>query len=350
MKKKFILLSSLLLVSSTALVVGFAVPWSNNFQILNAAGSSAVQPLLSQISNIYKASDVVTQAGGSGAGIQAIANGTKDIGMASKDPGIIKDGETGKFYKNWMDNKIKTVTIAWDGIGIIYKSSNNAQTLDINKTTINKIYNAFAGNEQFSFRQIDDTFNDDSILVPYARAGGSNISGTAGAFADDSHLKPNIALDPVIKAILKDGSYGRHTTSTAEANSQVWDFVKDKGNGTITYLSSGFILNNKAMIEGAGFKIATYENVPMEIEKISNGYNWYRPLNLMISLTKNKEILEANKQLITAILNLDGTSQVIEDLIKREGYVNITEAQKNSMKINKEFWVDDITLGYSGAK
>ncbi|MGL5520010.1 MAG: PstS family phosphate ABC transporter substrate-binding protein, partial [Metamycoplasmataceae bacterium] len=310
MKKKSILLTSLLVTSSTALIIGFAVPWSNNFQILNAAGSSAVQPLLSQISNIYKASDVVTQAGGSGAGIQAIANGTKDIGMASKNPGVVEEGPTSKFYKNWVDNKIKTVTIAWDGIGIIYKSSNNNQILDINKTSINNLYNAFAGNEQFSFNQIDQNFNDDSIIAPYARAGGSNISGTAGAFADDSHLNPTI--DKEIKAILKEGNYGKYTTSTAEANSQVWDFVKDKGNGTITYLSSGFILNNKAMIENAGFKIATYNGgTPMETDLISKGYDWYRPLNLMISLTKNKEILEANKQLIIAILNLDNKSQVI---------------------------------------
>ncbi|MGL5520304.1 MAG: hypothetical protein ACRDBR_02635, partial [Metamycoplasmataceae bacterium] len=83
---------------------------------------------------------------------------------------------------------------------------------------------------------------------------------------------------------------------------------------------------------------------------ISKGYDWYRPLNLMISLTKNKEILEANKQLIIAILNLDNKSQVIQDLISKEGYVNINEAQKDSMKMNEEFWVDDITLGYSGAK
>ncbi|MGL4183913.1 MAG: PstS family phosphate ABC transporter substrate-binding protein [Metamycoplasmataceae bacterium] len=347
MKKKSLLLTSLLVVSSTALIIGFAVPWSNNFQILNAAGSSAVQPLLSQISNVYKASDVVTQAGGSGAGIQAIANRTKDIGMASKDPGIIKEGEKGKFYKNWVENKIKTVTIAWDGIGIIYKSKNANQILDINETTINNIYNAFAGNKEFRFNEIDPSFNDDSIISPYARAGGSNISGTAGAFADDSHLKPKI--DPEIKSILKDGSYGRYTTSTAEANSQVWDFVKDKGNGTITYLSSGFILNNKAQIEGAGFKIATYKGIEMKTDIISKGYDWYRPFNLMISLNGNKDILEANKQLIIAILNLDGKNQFLQDLISREGYVNINESQKNSMMINGDFWVDDITLGRTGA-
>jgi phosphate transport system substrate-binding protein len=63
--------------------------------LINAAGSSAVQPLMSAFSNRYPNADLVTQAGGSGAGIRAIIDGTKEIGMASKNPGIMKVGEHG---------------------------------------------------------------------------------------------------------------------------------------------------------------------------------------------------------------------------------------------------------------
>ena len=62
----------------------------SNTPLINSAGSSAVQPLMASFSNKYLGADLVTQAGGSGAGIRAIIDGTKEIGMASKNPKIIK--------------------------------------------------------------------------------------------------------------------------------------------------------------------------------------------------------------------------------------------------------------------
>lgn len=313
--------------------------------LINSAGSSAVQPLMVAFSNEYSSSDLVTQAGGSGAGIRAVINSTKEIGMASKNPNII-NGKSKEDEKIWIDKQIKTVTIAWDGMGIIYKPAKKDVTIDINEKTIKTIYSTFAGNEQYSFSDFG-VEGDETKITPFARTGGSDISGTADAFYKDSRLIEYDSSSPLNKALVQ-GQYGKYAKTTAESNSQAWSFVKNENKvGSMVYLSAGFILNNKKEIEDSGFQIATYNNILLEKKNIAqeNKYEWYRPLNLMLSIEPSKKvgIIKNNnsQKLINWILNNDIASKIINE----QGYIKLTiEEIKNKMCYENEisnFWTTD---------
>ena len=77
MKKKDILISSLLLASSTGAIIYLSVP--DNCPTINAAGSSAVSPLMTSLAKQFYDADVVVQAGGSGLGMQVVVNGKKTL-------------------------------------------------------------------------------------------------------------------------------------------------------------------------------------------------------------------------------------------------------------------------------
>lgn len=339
--------------------------------IVSMGGSTAVLPLINSLANVYNDIDIVTSAGGSGAGINAIVDGTKEIGMASKNPGIDLSEvavKKDKKSKAWKDKNIKTLTIAWDGIGIIYKSKDNI-SIDINENNIAKIYHAFSGLKTYTLGEIANNENKTKI-TPFARNGGSNVSGTADAFLNDSHLKINWndIDEKEVKDILKNGAYRSNVIQTAEANSQAWNRVKDGPEGSMIYLSAGFILNNLSEIEKKGFKVATYNGIKMKDDqgqiKITEGYDWYRPFNLIYSINQiknNKKI----KNMLTWIF--DGIENNTNDddvdatwIIRKEGYIPLKKEQLEMMINTKEgaslkdgWMVDplnaDIRLGYCGA-
>ena len=315
----------------------------SNTPLINSAGSSAVQPLMASFSNKYLGADLVTQAGGSGAGIRAIIDGTKEIGMASKNPKIIKSEpgveltpEELEDELSWIERKIKTITIAWDGMGLVYKPSKPNTKLDVNKDTILNIYTAFAGNEEKTFEDLGVT-GDTTKVYPYARSGGAVVSGTADAFYKDSKL--TYEKNPELDDALIKGNYGKFTRTTSESNSQAWSFVKNENKiGSMVYLSAGFINNNRKEIEDNGFEIATYEGATIEVENITDSYNWYRPLNLMVSIegssASDTTIDDHNSQdLINWILG----DEIAKNIIKTEGYIVLTEKQiLDLMCLNKD--------------
>lgn len=321
--------------------------------LINAAGSSAVQPLMASFSNQYLPADLVTQAGGSGAGIRAIIDGTKEIGMASKNPGVIKELKPGEEPSpdqlKWIERKIKTVTIAWDGMGLVYKPKEKGTKVDVNENTIKKIYTAFAGHEQLTYADIG-VEGDNTIIYPYARSGGSTVSGTADAFYKDSKLKYEVTPDEkkILDDSLNNGAYGKHTITTSESNSQAWSFVKNENKiGSMVYLSAGFINNNMKEIKDNGFEIATYNGFTVDIENIAKNYNWYRPLNLMISIEPNPEkpgeIRDHNSQkLIEWILAEADKEPIPAEIISRGGYIKLSREEiKKLMCLNGDlntFW------------
>ncbi|MGL5246012.1 MAG: PstS family phosphate ABC transporter substrate-binding protein [Mycoplasmoidaceae bacterium] len=352
MKKIKVIISSLLVASIIGAIIYLSIP--DNFPTINAAGSSAVSPLMTLLANKYDAADVVVQAGGSGLGIQVVVNGTKDIGMASKNPKIF-DKPLDPQAEDWTKREIKTVTIAWDGMGIVYKPPSNQPDfqLDITKATIAKIYLAFAGFDNVPFTDLGST--SEINIIPYARDGGGKQSGTADAFFKDSQLEwkeeiTDVATQEKITKALQDGQYGRNTFKTAESNSQAWSFFKaDDKRGSMIYLSAGFIINNKTEIENAGFKIATYSGIPIDDNKITKGYDWYRPLNIMISILTAKEYI---KDFAEWIISDPTLNPIPQEIINKAGYIELTEAQKLTMTdpISKEFWIPDSVLGFNGAK
>ncbi len=337
MKKyvKYTLITTAFL-GTTGIIIGFSRSWTN-MPTISVGGSSAVSPLITEYSNIYNKSDIVVQTGGSGAGISYALDGKKNIGMASKNPKALDNPE---LVNRWKSQDMKTITIAWDGIGIVYKPINKNDTLDITKNNINNIYNAFAG-LSVSAKDIG-IGNSETIIKTFARDGGAIKSGTADAFLNDSGLgKPELTE---VQNILKNGSYGKNTTPTSESNVEAWESAKDKNiSGSMVYLSSGFIVNNIKEITDAGFKVATYNSNNLVKDKIANGYNWYRPFNLIVSL---KTINNAVKEFIDWTLT-SSTSR--DNILNSLGFNPLTNQQVSEMGDKSSFWnSDDEVLGKCG--
>lgn len=364
MKNKKVLKWLMLGTTVTTIAIGtvlLSTFWWGDLKVLSSAGSSSVQPLIAAMSNVYKTNDVVTQSGGSTTGINAAFSGTKSFGMSSKNPFKTKSEKytvNKKEYgwNEWGDKEIKTTTIAWDGMALIYKpvSPNNA-IINLNNDNFAKMYHAFSGSKSFKLSDFGVT-NDNSVVTPYARTGGSKVSGTADAFFfdsnslyQDSSYWKNLLPEEQKKVIdiLKNGNYNSNVKQTSEANSQAWQMASKGDPGTMVYLSAGFVLNNIKEIERMGFKVATYGDTSqkLSVESITNGYNWYRPLNIMYSI---KNIQEPIKNFTTWILeNPDATN-----IIKTLGFIPLNSGQINSMIApGKDFFTSsDLSIGRSGAK
>ena len=341
--------------------------------LVSLGGSTAVLPLINALSPYIDFIDVVTSAGGSGVGISSIIDGTKEIGIASTTPDILTLGSDNTKYQIWDEKRVKTVTIAWDGIVLVYKPSSNSANANviINEENLAKIYHAFSGDKQFKLGDLLNN-NDETIIVPYARNGGSSVSGTTEAFFKDSHLnykdspywkslEAQNKVDKITNAITN-GGYGPDVIQTAESNSQAWNVAKNGPEGSFVYLSAGFVINNIEEIQKYGFKVALYGEQgisPLEPGAIASTYNWYRPLNLMYSMTYVKNIPEIPR-MIAWILFDEQAKKIIND----EGYVPLSEASLQSMGWNGDlndmsFLINDsdspegtydVKLGYSGAK
>ncbi|MDE5599849.1 MAG: substrate-binding domain-containing protein, partial [Ureaplasma sp.] len=323
-KKKIvsIISTTLFATASVGLIVGFSVDWKMPKWIY-ISGSSTVQPLINEISKIYNAAEIISEAGGSSTGIYNVVNYNKDIGATSREPLVHEAGLpaieneaaiVGEYSTAWSDLGIKTITIGYDGIGLIYRFANSNQYNDliVSQQNILDIYAAFTGlnNEISSLKQIQSDLPDIQIR-PYARTGGSNTSGTAEAFLNNSGFSlpepgdPNYERWEKIENVLNSGNYGASVQQTAESNLITWSNIKANSSNNnfayMTYLSAGFIKNNYQDIIDSGFKIALYQdeisNTPIPLINdsnelnVPNKYKWYRPLDLIVRLkgTDNEE-------------------------------------------------------------
>lgn len=234
--------------------------------IVSLGGSTGVLPLINTLTPYINFIDVVTSAGGSGVGISSIIDGTKEVGMASTRPEILDLPITNSKYQIWDEKKVKTVTIAWDGIALVYKPSeipqNANELIVINENNLAQIYSAFSGQKQVKLGDLLNN-NDQTIITPYARNGGSNVSGTTDAFLKDSHLDyqnsaywKSLTIDEqnIIHNAITNGNYGHSVIQTAESNSQAWNVAKNGPKGSMVYLSTGFVMNNRAEIEKYGYQ------------------------------------------------------------------------------------------------
>ncbi len=270
-------------VGILSLVVGTSVDWSHT-PLIFASGSSSVQPLIQELSKNFGRADVIANVGGSGMGISEIAQGLKDMGMASKMPSVqrvgvnqtiqtrfnnalashqitpdqvdpsLYDAKTHSYYLTpnqefsalWggtsKPSQTKTITIAWDAIAIVYSRQGlpDGVKLNINNNNIADLYSAFSGYQQFDLIKLINKGNQGKVapidgeipLKPYARSGGANASGTADAFFHDSHLIPNQSdwtdqqkadYTKTVNKSLGQGTYGQYVQTTNESNSQAWN-------------------------------------------------------------------------------------------------------------------------------
>ena len=129
-------------------------------------------------------------------------------------------------------------------------------------------------------------------------------SGTASAFYECSHFtnfendKENNLLNAKQIAAFKTGQYGKdfHVYDTDEANSRSWDvFSKNNIPGSLIYLSSGFIQENYDLIVSKHYGIMTYNHIKFSIDNVGNGYNFFRPINIIVSLENNDSFNEIKR-------------------------------------------------------
>lgn len=323
MKKYYKIFSSVLKIFSSvlicciplSLITYFAVPWKS-YPTISSAGSSALQPLVTEFSDKWNSNtDLIVQGGGSGFGMKSIATSTKDIGAASKNTydsahkaTMAKNGYT---IETWEDKAIKTLTIGWDSIAIVYKISDKNAELELrtDNNSLSELYKMFSGIKTVRVKELIPDSESDGVFIPYGRTGGAKASGTATSFMyestfdwnqDDSELKE-------AETALKSGSYlNNNVRTTNESNVEAWNKVKyENYDNSIIYLSLAFALQNYDDLQKNGFRIATFEGVdPYEyVQKNSNvdiaflqEYKWFSPFNLMISLNEanqyTKEFIE----------------------------------------------------------
>ncbi len=95
------------------------------------AGSSSVTPIMEKLAEAYKAinpnAEIEIQLSDSSSGMQAVIDGTCDIGMASRE---LKDSEKAKINND--------LAIALDGIAVIVNNNNSVS--DLTSETIKSIY------------------------------------------------------------------------------------------------------------------------------------------------------------------------------------------------------------------
>ncbi len=326
--------------------------------IITAAGSSSIFPLMNAMANVYseveRSTEIMVESGGSGAGLTAASRLSKDIGnvtgtITTKKVGApatstqpaIEDGA----WVNWEANEMKTITIGWDAIGIVYKPLNDGVQLDINESNILKLFETFTGYKTHKMSELTNNVADDvsasgqsDILTPFSRTGGYEASGTASNFSKNTNLNPN--TPPEIEEILRTGAYLNNVVATPESNVEAWkQFSLSGKDNTMIYLSSYFILANEQFIRDSGFKIATYNGVELAKQNITQTYNWFTSANAIVS---TKGIQNANtplKRFIEWIIVDETLSQKIPH------WIRLTPAQINSMKnAAGEFWVSDYAL------
>ncbi|MFO7996375.1 MAG: phosphate ABC transporter substrate-binding protein [Dehalococcoidia bacterium] len=132
---------------------------------LTEAGSTTVQPLAQELADAFMADNpdvnIVVQGGGSSAGIQSVADGTVDIGAASRE--LKPEEETLGLVVH---------ILARDGIAIVSHPSQNVTDLSIDHTR-----QIFAGNIT-NWSQVGGA---DATITVIAREEGS---GTRAAFEE----------------------------------------------------------------------------------------------------------------------------------------------------------------------
>lgn len=336
------------------------------YVVIDSRGSSSVQPLMAALGNEYSNGhnvEISVQAGGSSNGIQWVASGLTTLGNSSKNP---KDTvlSSPDLEKNWKEKNIKTISIAKDGIGIVYKIPDGYQPDDfaVSQDNIAKLYEGFAG---FNSIPLSDFYigtkiapNPDIIIHGFARTGGSTASGTAEAFLKDSGFTTD-SLSKDISNVLSSGQYGPNTKSTSESNAEAYNYFKSNASqpGSMIYLSLGYIQNNLASIQEDGFAVLNYKN-PLDSKIYAadltnvqdNNYKWSRPLDTMIALnSESQSKLNTAKEFIEWILfgNYLGISaaeeQKIQDIYTSEGAIPLTNQEKISM-----FNIDPKTISDCG--
>ena len=143
-------------------------------------GSDTVLPLAQKEAEEYMKNDstasITVVGGGSGVGVAALAEGTTDIAMASRD---LKTDEKLKFSEN--KKEIEQITIAYDALSVVVNPENKVSQLT--REQIEKIYTGEITNWK-------DVGGANEKIVAYSR---ESSSGTFEFFKEHVMNKKNYA-------------------------------------------------------------------------------------------------------------------------------------------------------------
>ena len=267
------------IVTAAALVLALGVSASAKGLSGNVStnGSTSMEKVIGILSEQFMNDNtdvtITYDATGSGTGIEAVANGTCDIGLASR---ALKDSETEK--------GLVATTVALDGIAIIVNES-----CPVDDLTVEQIASIFTG-ETTSW----ETFGGEGDIACIGREAGS---GTRDGFESITKTTDNCVL-------------AQELTSTGA----VIAAVKSSANA-IGYASY-------AAVEGQeGIKVLTVEGVECSAENIIDGsYVIQRPFNLVTK--EGVELSEAAQAFFDYMISADAC-----ELITSAGAVPVAEVE-----------------------
>ena len=209
---------------------------------ISVAGSTTVQPLAELFAEAFMAAHpkvrIDVQGGGSSVGVKSAAQGTVDVGMASRE---VKDSELEE-YPN-----LNPFAIAYDGIAIALHPD-----VPVDELTIEQVQDIFAG----EITNWSEVGGPDELMVVVSREEGS---GTRAAF-EEMVMDEALIVDT---AILQPSNGSVRTTI---ANTPF----------SIGYLSFGYLdeTTKPVKINGAA---------PTPANAANGSYPIVRPLNMMTS-------------------------------------------------------------------
>lgn len=271
MKKKLLLCIAGVIIGTMALT-GCGSSSSKGPKV-SIVGSTTVSEPMEQLAEKYKETvpdaNIEVQGNGSSAGIKAVADGTADMGMSSRE---LSEEEKGL--------GLTETVIAHDAIAVVVNTTN--EVTNLTKEQIKDIYEGKITN----WSQVGG--KDENIIVVTREAG----SGTRGAFEELLGLLTTDKASTIIdRALVSEGTGSIMATVASKENA-------------IGYISLGYRNETVKLVEVDGV-------MPSAETVLANEYMISRPLLL---LTSNNTSDEA-KALLDYIVGAEGQSVIAEKYI-----------------------------------
>lgn len=279
-KKKDLLVIAVLaiLVVATVSMTG-CIGGENRTEELTVTGSSTVLPIAQSAAEEFNAQNddiqVSVSGGGSGYGIEALREGTADIGMASRD----MYEEEKEEIEDARDEEVVEHTVAKDGLAIVvneYLYENGIQ--DLSKDDVVSIYSG----EVTNWQELGGP--DEEIFVVER----SETSGTYGSFMDMMGLDETVA------------------DTQGQENADVRRTVINT-DAAIGYVGLGYV--------GEEAPAVAFNGVEPSIENVQAGdYELVRDLHFYIVGSPE----DAVKEYIDFVLSSEG-----QEMVEEEGYIPV---------------------------
>ena len=271
MKKKLLLCIAGVMIG-TMVLTGCGSSSSKGPKV-SIVGSTTVSEPMEQLAEKYKETvpdaNIEVQGNGSSAGIKAVADGTADMGMSSRE---LSEEEKGL--------GLTETVIAHDAIAVVVNTTN--EVTNLTKEQIKDIYEGKITN----WSQVGG--KDENIIVVTREAG----SGTRGAFEELLGLLTTDKASTIIdRALVSEGTGSIMATVASKENA-------------IGYISLGYRNETVKLVEVDGV-------MPSAETVLANEYMISRPLLL---LTSNNTSDEA-KALLDYIVGAEGQSVIAEKYI-----------------------------------